>query len=322
MENITINKGIIERIRNREYYASIVKLMEKDNRVCYITCDGLPEGSMIRNMVAKFPDRIIDVGIAEQNLIGVAAGMALSGKRPLVESMSSFLVMRALDQIHLDLAYNNACVRLLGTNNGTSGGSGPTHDSICDIAILNSVPNMAVVVPADMTQFWHILYDTLEVNQPIYFRMPRFEDPIIYKNIKDNFNLGQADVLKMGRDITIIVSGKCVYYALQAADILQQNYHLDVGVINLCSIKPLDSKGICEIVSMTGRVLTVEDHNIEGGIGTLIAANIAQNGIACQFYKLGITDEFAIFGPREDIAKHYCFDVDGIVKTVKMKFTF
>lgn len=319
MENITINKGMIDRLRGRKYYSSIIQLMKEDERICYLTCDGLTEGSAIREMSHKYPYRVIDVGIAEQNLIGISAGLALGGMIPLVETLSSFMTLRAMDQIHADIAINNLNVRLLGTNNGTSGGSGPTHDAICDIAMINAIPNMNIVSVADMEFFWRALKSTIDIKQPIYFRMPRYEDEMVYSPSNCNFSLGGSNTLKEGNDLTIIATGKCVYNALKAAEMLKAK-NIDVGVIDMYSIKPLDKKCIVDHAKKSGWILTVEDHNTQGGLGTLVASVIADAGISCQLSKLGIKDEFAQYGPREDIAHYYKIDVEGIMETILESF--
>ena len=319
MENITINKGMIDRLRGRNYYNSIIKLMEEDKRLCYLTCDGLTEGSAIRAMRDKHPYRVIDVGIAEQNLIGVSAGLALGGKIPFVESLSSFLTLRAMDQIHADIAINNLRVRLLGTNNGTSGGSGPTHDAICDIAMMNAIPNMSIIAIADMEFFWQVLKSTIEMEQPIYFRMPRYEDELVYSSNNCHFSFGGSNILRDGKDVTIITAGKCVNNALKAAELLKK-FNVDVGVVDMYSIKPLDKNTIIAQAKKTGKILSVEDHNTQGGLGTLVAATIAEAGLACQIYKLGINDEFAQYGPREDIANYYKIDVSGITEIILERF--
>lgn len=317
--NMTLNKGIIDRSRNKMFYTQMLELMQKDSSICYLTCDGLAEGSKMRRAVAEYPDRIIDVGIAEQNLISIAAGLALSGKRPYVVTMGSFLVLRACEQIHTDVAYNNVPVRLIGVDCGTSSGTGPTHDLICDFAIMNAMPNITVIAPADTGQFLQAVNETITYPKPIYFRMPREEDPAVYTEETTSFSVGKSNVVMDGCDATIIAVGKCVYYGLQASRKLAKE-NISVRVIDMHTIKPIDQEAIISAAKETGQILTVEDHNIQGGLGTLVSAVIAEAGVSCKLIKLGIPDEFSIFGPRNEIAAYYGFDENGIIRAIRSDF--
>lgn len=319
MEKKTMNKGIIDRIREKKFFEKILSLMEKDDDICYLTCDGLYEGSSIRREISDYHDRIIDVGIAEQNLVGVAAGMALVGMKPIVATMGSFLTLRAYEQIHTDIAYNDLPVKLIGMNCGTSGGTGPTHDSICDLAIMSAIPNMTVIAPSDTVQFWCAIEKTMNYAKPIYFRMPRHEDPTIYKSKENIYQMGGSNVLHFGDDITIIAVGKCVYFSLEASLILGK-YGISARVIDMYSVKPIDEKAVISAAKETKRILTIEDHNICGGIGTFVAEIVAKEKLVCQLVKIGIPDEFAVFGSREEILTHYNMDSEGIVNIILKNF--
>lgn len=321
MKDKTLYKGIIDRIREKNFFEKILELMKNNSKICYLTCDGLFEGSLIRRAKEEYLDRIIDVGIAEQNLVGIAAGMALSGMIPLVATMSSFLTLRAYEQIHTDIAFNDLQVRLIGMNGGTSGGSGPTHDSICDFSILNAIPNIMVMAPADINYFWYGIKETIGIKAPIYFRMPRYEDDIIYKVQNEKFKVGGSNIVCYGDDLAILAVGRCVYYALQAAKKLREKGIL-VCVIDLYSIKPIDEETVISVAKETKRILTIEDHNTCGGVGTLVAELIARENIGCKLVKHGIPDEFAAFGTREEILHYYKMDVDGIVNIVETNFSF
>lgn len=316
----TYNKGIVDRLRNKLFYAQMLAMMQKDSSICYLTCDGLIEGSRMRRAMEEYPDRIIDVGIAEQNLVSIAAGLALSGKKPYAVTMGSFLSLKACEQIHTDVAYNNVPVRLIGYDCGTSSGTGPTHDSICDLAIMNVIPNITVIAPADIGRFLQAINETIAYPKPIYFRMPREEDPAVYTEGTGSFSVGKSDVVMEGQDATIIAVGKCVYYSLQASRKLAGE-NIRVRVIDMHSIKPIDQEAIISAAKETGHILTVEDHNIQGGLGTLVSAVIAEAGLSCKLIKLGIPDEFSVYGPRNEIAAHYGFDENGIVSAIRSSFS-
>ena len=317
MKKSTYNKGIIDRMQHQLFYKYIIEQLEDDLDICYLTCDGLNEMGLMRRAKTKFPDRIIDVGIAEQNLVSIAAGLGRTGMKPYAVTTSSFLALKGCEQIHTDVAYNNISIKLIGIDSGTSSGSGPTHDSICDFAIINAIPNMKIIVPADTKYFIYVLKQIKDMDFPVYLRMPRDEDVEVYKNISEYpFVLGKANVIREGKDVTIIATGKCVANALFAAEILALE-NINIRVIDMLTIKPFDNEIVIKAAIDTGMILTVEDHNIQGGLGTLVNSAIGKAGVTCIIENLGIPDEFAIYGPREDILKYYELDQEGIVKNIK-----
>lgn len=295
----------------------ILQLIEEDNRICYINSDGLAEGSNVREAMKKYPDRIIDVGIAESNLIGIAAGMALSGKIPFVQAFGPFLSLRALEQIHTDIAYNDVPVRIIGTHGGTTSGGGPTHYTICDFGIMNVIPNMTMIAPADASQCLKAIKASLNYPGPIYFRIARGDEPAVYPEDTDyEYVIGKSISVRDGNDATIIGAGIGVYHGLQVSLILEQE-GLRIRVIDMHTIKPLDKEAIIKAAIETGVIITVEDHNIEGGLGTLVSATIAEAGVVCKIKKLGVPDVFAVLGYPEAIYSYYGYDIEGIVKTLK-----
>jgi len=295
----------------------ILQLMEQDSRICLINSDATPEGSNIREAMKKYPDRIIDVGIAESNLVGVASGMALSGKIPFAQAFGPFLSLRAVDQIHTDMAYNDVPVRLIGTHGGTTSGGGPTHYTICDFAIMNAIPNMTMIAPADANQCLKAIKASINYPGPIYFRIARGEEPAVYPVDSDyEYEIGKSICVREGTDATIIGAGIGVFQGLQAALNLEKE-GISVRVIDMHTIKPLDKEAVVKAAKETGVVVTVEDHNIEGGLGTLVSAAIGEAGVACKFKKLGVPDVFAELGYPEDIYPYYDYDIDGIIKSIK-----
>lgn len=309
------NKQILALQQNLKgvFFKKILKMIQTNPRVCFLASDALMEGNILRKAMAQYPERIIDVGIAEQNLVGIAAGLALSGMIPFVSALAPFLPLRALEQIHTDIAYNDVPVKLISVSGGTISNGGPTHNLICDFGIMNTIPNMTVIAPSDMNQFLAAVDKSVDYKGPVYLRMPSAGEPDVIHN--DEFIIGVASVVHFGDDATIIGTGSGVSRAMAAAEKLKED-NINVRVIDMHTIKPLDKQIILKAARETHRIVTVEDHNIEGGTGTLVSAVIAEAGIACKIIKLGVPDVFSILGPGKGIAEYYGFDIDGIVKAI------
>lgn len=293
----------------------IVEMVRNNPKICYINSDGTGQSGPIRDLYNEFPDRVLDVGIAEMNLVTVAAGLARKGYIPYGQTFGPFLCVRALDQIHNDLAYNDLPVRLIGTHGGLTSGYGPTHNTIVEFGIMNSIPNMTMIAPCDGAQCVKMLEASIDYPGPIYIRIPRGEEPAVY-NADYEYVIGKAIEVKAGKDVTIIATGSGVYHSLQAALKLQE-VGLDVGVIDMHTIKPIDKDAIIRAAQKTGVIVTVEDHNILGGLGSIVADVLMEAGIFARLKKIGINDEFIGLGYPEEIYPYLGFDADGIAKTVR-----
>ncbi|MDO4753472.1 MAG: transketolase C-terminal domain-containing protein [Bacillota bacterium] len=293
----------------------IVELVRTNPKVCYINSDGTGQTGIIRELYDEFPDRALDVGIAEMNLVTVAAGLARKGYIPFGQTFGPFLCVRALDQIHNDLAYNDLPVRLIGTHGGLTSGYGPTHNTIVEFGIMNSIPNMTMIAPCDGNQCVKMLEASLDYPGPIYIRIPRGEEPAVYTQDYE-YIIGKAIQVKEGKNATIIATGSGVYNSLQAALKLERE-GLHVGVIDMHTIKPIDKEAIIRAARETQILFTVEDHNILGGLGSIVADVVMEAGMLCRLKKIGIPDEFVSFGYPEEIYPHYGLDADGIAKTVR-----
>lgn len=309
------NKAILARQQNIKslYFKKMLKLIETNDKVCFLASDALMEGSILRRAMSMYPNRIIDVGIAEQNLVGVAAGMAISGMLPYVNAMAPFLIMRALEQIHTDIAYNDVPVKLIGASGGTSNSGGPTHHLICDFGIMNAIPNMTIVVPSNMNQFLAVIESTIEYPFPIYIRMPT-QNTTIDSNDQE-ISIGKARVVHKGNDVTIIATGRCVKEATIAATRLSEEC-IFVRVVDMHTIKPIDKECIITAAKETENIIIAEDHNAEGGLGTLVCSAIAESGIKCKIRKLGIPDEFALLGNAKQVADYYGFSANGMIDAI------
>ncbi|NIZ91366.1 hypothetical protein F1544_10170 [Kineosporiaceae bacterium B12] len=295
----------------------ILQLIEKDERIAYLNSDAMPEGSNVRAVSERLPDRVTDVGIAEMNLVGISAGMALAGKIPFANAFGPFLSLRAVDQIHTDVAYQNLPVRLIATHGGTTPGGGPTHYAICDFAIMNSIPNMTVIAPSDANQSVKVIEASVDYPGPIFMRIARGDEPQVYPDGADyDFEIGKSIRVREGVDATIIGAGVGVWLGLQASLRLEQE-GFSVRVIDMHTIKPLDREAVVAAARETGHIVTVEDHNIEGGLGTLVAAAIAEAGVAVKLKKLGVPDEFALLGNPDSIYPEYGYDVEGVTNTTR-----
>jgi transketolase len=294
----------------------IIEIAETNKDIVYIAADGSPKGSMQDKFRNKFPEQFIEVGIAEANAIGIASGLALNGKRPYVNTFGPFLSVRATDQINLDLSYNEVPVCVIGTHGGVTSGGGPTHYTLSDFGIMRAIPAMTMIAPADANQCGKLIDASLTYDKPMFVRVARGEEPLVYESQDYEYVIGKAITAKEGDDATLIGTGIGVYNAMMAAKALQEE-DINVRVIDMHTLKPIDADAIVKAAKETGIVITVEDHNIIGGLGDAVAAVIAESGIGCKFKKLGIPDVFAALGTPEELYEHYGYDAAGIIRTLK-----
>lgn len=295
----------------------ILEMIEEDSRVCYINSDSTV--GHVAQAMKVHPDRVLDVGIQEMNMVTVAAGLAKEGYIPFIQTFGPFLCVRALDQIHNDVCYNDFPVRLIGTHAGLSSGYGPTHNTIIEFAIMNALPNMTMVAPCDANQAKKLLRKSLDYKGPIYIRIPRGEEPAVYADDYEyDYEIGKAIVLNEGKDLTIIATGMGVYNSVQAAIELEK-HGLDVGVIDMHTIKPIDKEAIIKAAKTTKNIITVEDHNIQGGLGSIVSDVLIEAEVQARLKKIGVPDCFAEIGYPEELYPYYKMDVNGIVETA-LKF--
>jgi len=265
----------------------------------------------------KFPERYINVGDAEQNLIGTAAGLAATGKIPYASTFAVFASMRAAEQVRFAVAYNNLKVRIIGMYSGLNAGrNGPSHHCEGDIAVMRSIPNMTVIEPADSLTLKKLIKESVNYDGPIYIRIGRKEVPLIYSN-SDRIKIGKANILREGKDLTIIACGLMVYESLIAAEKLEED-EISAEVIDLHTIKPLDSETILNSVKKTNKVITVEEHNIFGGLGSTIAELLSVK-FPTKMNIIGIEDIFTDSDEEEILREKYGLTSDNIYKkAIKM----
>jgi transketolase len=298
---------------------SLIQAIEEGMNVVVLVSDSTST-SKIAPFQKKYPQRVINVGIAEQNMVGVAVGLSLGGYIPVTANAAPFLVARANEQVKNDVCYSETNVKLVGLNAGVAYGPlASTHHAIDDISIMRGLGNILILVPADPIETEHIFRFALEYQGPVYIRLDNMKFPVLHTE-EYQFELGQVDVLQTGTDITIAAVGSVVYEAVAAAQELK-TLSISAEVLNLSSIRPLDKQGIIESLQKTNKVITVEEHSLHGGIGSLIAEIIADEGLEVQYTRLGIPEgQFSKAGPRADIRAYYHIDAQGIVEIVKTLF--
>jgi transketolase len=299
------------------YGEVLCELAEKHKDIVALTAD-LGSSTKIGTFGERFPDRFFNVGIAEQNMFGIAAGLAKGGFVAFTSTFGIFNSTRALDQVHTDICYQNVNVKMLGTHAGLSfGQAGSTHHSTEDVGIMRTMANLRIIVPADGVETAMAIRCAYETPGPFYIRLNRGFDQRVYIDENYGFALGKAVELYPGTDITVIACGSCVNEALQAAKLLDAEDHIKVRVLDMHTIKPLDEEAVRKAVGETRRVITVEDHSIIGGLGSAVAEVIAGYGKGCAFKRLGVPDIFAQIGLHEDLMAIYGIDTNGILAAVR-----
>ena len=259
------------------YGNALCQLGEKHPEVVALTAD-LGKSTKIGMFGEHFPDRYFNVGIAEQNMFGVAAGMAKAGLVPFLSTFSVFASLRSADQLHTDICYQNVNAKIIATHAGTSfGQAGSTHHAICDMAVVRSMPNITLICPADGLETVNAVRAAYENPGPYYIRINRGFDRVLYETTDYGFEVGKAVQLKEGTDITVIACGSCAFQALQAANFLENADGLKVRVINMHTIKPLDEELVIKAAKETGRIVTCEEHNVIGGLGDAVCDVVCEN---------------------------------------------
>ena len=308
----------------REIYGRVLAEMSKtDDRIVGLSAD-LAKSTAIAFFEKEQPDRFFNVGIAEQNLMGVAAGMAKMGLIPFASTFAAFASMRAAEQVRTDICYQNLPVKIIATHSGISfGAAGTTHHCTEDIAIMRSFANMTVIAPADGMETANAVQACVDLPGPVYIRIGRGFEPPYYESADYGFEIGKAHMLQDGTDLTIITCGIGVLQASEAVRMLQED-GLSIRILNMHTIKPIDTEAIMKAVTDTRRIITVEEHNTLGGLGSAVADVIAESGKGCAFRKLGLPDIYSEVGYPEDLYAYYKLNADGIAETIRevMKLEF
>lgn len=289
---------------------TLIELAEAGHPVAAGTAD-LQHSNGLVGFARKFPERFVQFGISEQNMVSAAAGIATTGMIPYVATFASFLGLLACEQIRMDVAYCAQPVRLIGHHTGISlGFYGTSHHATEDISTTRAIADLTVISPADGAQFAQLLRESATYEEPIYFRIGRGHDPAVYDS-QEPFKIGKAKTHAIGKDVTIIACGYCVHGAKAAMKTLNAKGH-SVGLIDMHTVKPLDEEAVLKAAKASKVILTVEEHNILGGLGSAVAEVLAENPAKARLKRHGIMDEYALIAPPTHLYRHYKLDAAGI----------
>jgi transketolase len=338
-KNLTIGKPNLE-----VFAATLESLAETNRNIVVVTSDSRGSGKLVP-FGQKFPTQIVEVGIAEQNLVGVSAGLASAGKTVFAVSPACFLTARALEQIKNDVAYSDNAVVLVGISAGVSYGAlGTTHHSLHDFAVLRAINNLIIVAPADNFETEQAILQAAALKKPIYLRFGKKNMPLkldtddtdsakhrftqikekksveicagtSVSSVYNSFQLGKGRTIRKGQDLTFIATGETVLPAFEAAEKLASEHGIQAKVVSMHTIKPLDYELLNAIASEGKPIITIEEHSIFGGLGEATASFLMQNGFHNSFKIVGFPDEYTVTGSQNEIFNHYGISGNGLADT-------
>ena len=292
----------------------IVKLGKLDNDIYVVDVD-IGKSCKTGEFRKQLPEQYLNVGIAEQNAAGVAAGLATCGKVPFIVTYAVFGSLRMCEMIRQEVCYPKLNVKIACSHGGvTPANDGASHQSIEDMGVLRTIPNMTVLMPADYNSAKKLVKEAAEYEGPVYLRFTRDAIPVIYPADAE-FKIGKANKLKEGKDVSIIANGDTVSIAIKAAELLEAE-GISVKLLDMHTIKPLDNEAVLECVNETGRIITVEDHNVMNGLGSAVSEVAAETG-RCVVKRIGIQDQFGQSAPYERLLAINGITVENIVATAK-----
>ena len=301
----------------KSFTDELLALAKQDKDIIAVTSDA--RGSVtLGDFANELPGQFVECGSAEQNAVGISAGLAHSGKKVFACGPACFYVARSLEQVKVDMAYSQNPVTILGVSGGIAYGAlGATHHSLHDIAVLRTFPGMTIFIPADGQQTKMLVRQLVDYKLPAYVRVGRAAVPEVYPETKTDFEIGKAIQLHDGDDLTIIACGEPVWHALEAAKRLE-NDGIQARVIDMSlAIKPCDREAVVNAARETGRIITVEEHSRYGGLGGMVAEIVAEEMPGTEMTILGIPDENAVHGTDKEIRHYYGLDADGIYDAAK-----
>ena len=305
----------LKQVPIRNGYGEGLLILGRQNPQVVVLCCDLTESTRSEDFAKAYPERFIEVGVAEQNLAGLGAGLAHEGKIPFITSYATFSPGRNWDQIRVSICYSGNNVKIVGSHAGISvGPDGATHQAMEDIAITRVLPRMTVLVPCDALEARKATVAAAKIAGPVYLRLAREKTPQFTVEATP-FEIGRAQVFRRGKDCTIAAIGPQVYYALQAAEELK-SAKIDCEVINLVSVKPLDEKTLIASVKKTGCLVSAEEHQITGGLGSAAAETLARHFPVPQEF-VGMPDHFGESGEPAELLAKWGMDANAIVKAVK-----
>jgi transketolase len=306
---------VTQKVATRDAYGdALVGLGKKRNDVVVLDAD-LSGSTKTAKFAKVFPDRFFNIGIAEQDMMGTAAGLAVAGKLPFVSTFAIFATGRAWEQVRQSICYPNLNVKIVASHSGiTVGEDGGSHQSVEDIAVMRVIPHMTVIVPADGPETLQAIEAAAEYKGPCYVRVGRSKVSSLFGD-DYKFKIGKAHVFNEGKDAAIIATGIMVAEALKARDLLKAE-GIDAGVINMSTIKPLDSDAVVAAAKRCGAIVTAEEHSIIGGLGGAVAEALGESA-PVPMVRIGVKDKFGTSGDHEGLLKHYGISANDIAAAVK-----
>lgn len=306
--------NIDKKIATRQSYGEMLEQLGEENKNIVVLDADLSTATKTEIFAKKFEDRFFDMGIAEQDMIGTAAGFATCGKISFASTFAVFAAGRAYDQIRNSVCYPNLNVKICATHAGiTVGEDGATHQMLEDIAMMRTLPNLKVFSPSDDIETKFIIKEITKLNGPCYVRLSRLATPVIYDE-NEKFEIGKAKQIGKGQDATIFATGVCVSESLKAKEELEKQ-GIYVRVVDIHTIKPIDKDTIIKCAKETKKLITVEDHNIIGGLGSAICEVLAEE-FPAKVTRLGINDTFGKSGNAVELMKYFGIDSEAIIKAV------
>ena len=301
---------------NLEIFAdTLLTEAKKNSKIIVVTSDSRGSGKLVP-FGKELPQQIVEVGIAEQNLVGISAGLSASGKKVFAVSPASFLTARSLEQIKADIAYSDQPVCLIGISAGISYGQlGSTHHSIHDFAVMRCINNMTIVAPADNFEASEVIKQAVNYNHPLYIRYGK-KPMIDIHSGKTQFQIGKAIIIEEGEDVALIATGETVQRAFLASQILKEN-NINPTIVSMHTIKPFDSETFLNIAKKSKVIVSIEEHSEFGGLGEQCASLLAQNQINTNFKIIGIPDEYMVNGSQSDVLDHYNMSPEKIANITK-----
>ena len=306
----------VKKIATRESYGNALAELGKEHENLVVLDADLAGATKTGIFKKAFPERHIDCGIAEANMTGIAAGLATCGKVPFMSSFAMFAAGRAYEQVRNSIGYPHLNVKIGATHAGISvGEDGATHQCNEDIALMRTIPGMVVINPCDDVEARAAVKAAYEYVGPVYLRFGRLAIPVLNDPNTYKFEIGKGVVLRKGKDVTIVATGLCVSESVAAAELLAAE-GIDAEVINIHTIKPLDEELILSSAAKTGKVVTVEEHSVIGGLGSAVCDTLSEKA-PTKVMKIGINDTFGESGPAVELIKKYGLDAESIARRVK-----
>lgn len=299
----------------KSFTSTLLELAQQDKDIIAVTSDASGSATLT-DFGKELPEQFVEVGIAEQDAVGISAGLASAGKKPFIFGPACFYVARALEQVKVDMAYSQMPVTICGVSGGVAYSQlGATHHSLHDIAVLRTFPGIEVYLPCDVRETRKLCIDLAKNPRPAYVRVGRNAVPDVYENDDFEFIPGKANTVVEGTDMTIIATGETVAHAVEAARQLKEE-GVSIRVIDMHTLKPFDKEAVVKAARETGRILTVEEHSIFGGLGAAVAEVTAQE-CPTKMRILGIPNENVIHASPLEVFHHYGIDYEGIIAAAK-----